>query len=463
MGIVRTTLSVSFVAITVFASASGAGAPTVERLVSGEATPKGGALVAGDHGARYELKGGAIVDVTPGSEFSFDPSLRVPLGKPGEPDMLTRVVRLARGTVDVTVSGAKRDPTALMVRGPSKMNSVTRAGTATFVAAGESSTAACRVGDTLVGVGNDWKPLKEGFARTLAPENPTAIPRPLVTSPAPSFDRGLLFIRGNEPGSAHATWQPVKEASSYDVRVSRVGEKEKMLVSHQMVSGTSVPLNGLSPETYVVVVASVDKYGLAGAPSESKSLRVAGIEVPNGAEVTSDGAIVLAKDQRVQLLGSEGLEVSYGTSGVFGAAPSTLGLAHNESVVARLRAPGASDETVIRLEPKGLRARVVVGPKAALWPSDRVNITVDLYDASGRAVPENADVKPSVTVNAESVKLDWHRGGHSLRASVPPATTPGPWVIRAEVRDGRGELIGRDFLEVAKTETRGSSSGVANR
>jgi hypothetical protein len=112
---------------------------------------------------------------------------------------------------------------------------------------------------------------------------------------------------------------------------------------------------------------------------------------------------------------------------------------------------------VIRLEPKGLRARVHVDPKAAFWPDDSVAVTVELYDARGRPIPESSDVKPTVTVNLEPVKLEWQRSGRVLRATVPPSAAPGPWVLRAEVRDGHGELIGRDFLEIAKVDSRATA------
>lgn len=463
MGTLRALLSISSIAGIVFLAGSASSGSPIEHLISGTASPQGDGLVAGDHGARYELRGGTIVDVAPGSEFSFEPSKRIPLGRRGEPDRPTRVVHLMHGSVDVTVPATKRDPTALMVRGPGKMSSVTRAGTSTFLAADDRSTAACRTGDMLVGVGNDWRPLKQGFARTLAPENPAAVPRPVLAPPAPSFDRSLLFMRGSESGSAEARWQPVKNAASYDVRISRVDEKASVVVSHESTNATREALRSLAPGKYSIVVASVDKYGLPGAPSEPKTLRVAGLELPEGAVVKDDGTVVLAKEQRVRLLGSEGLEVSYGTSRFFASAPTTLGLAHDESVVARLRAPGSPDETVIRLEPKGLRAKVQVSPRAAFWPTDSVNVTIDLYDASGRAVPDGVDVKPTVTINLEPVKLDWRRHGRSLQAAVPPSAAPGPWIIRAEVRDGRGELLGRDFLEVAKSESRGVAGGVANR
>lgn len=460
MGSLRVVLTSSIVTASVLYSLAVSSAPSIEHLVSGAAAPRGSVLVAGAQGARYELRGGAVIDVAPGTEFSFDPSLRVPLGKPGEPDMLTRVVRVSRGSIDATVAAGKRDPTALMIRGPGKLSSVTRSGLTTFVAMDDRSTAACRSGDVLVGVGNDWKPLKEGFARTLGPDSPAALPRPLAAAPTPSFDRGLAFVRGNELGHAEAHWSAVKDAAAYDVRTSRFDENGARVVKHEVTTATSIALDALSPGAYAVAVAAVDKAGLAGTTSEPTTLRVAGLELPDGAIATEDGAIVLAKEQRVRLLGAEGLEVSYGTSRLFAAAPSTLGLAHNQSVVARLRAPGASDETVIRLEPRGLRARVHIDPKAAVWPNDRIDVTIDLYDTGGRAVPENADLKPTVTVNLEPVKLDWQKSGRSLHATVPPSATHGPWVVRAEVRDARGELLGRDFVEVAMS---GAGSGVAHR
>jgi hypothetical protein len=383
----------------------------------------------------------------------------VPLGVPGEADMLTRVVRVVRGTIDVSVPTGKREPTALMIRGPGKMSLVTKAGFATFVASDDRSTAACRSGNTLVGVGNDWRILKEGFARTLAASTPTALPRPILGRPTPSFDHGLVFVRDSETGNAIASWQPVKDADRYDVHVGRVDGSKIAPFSHELTTSTSAPLRALSPGTYSVVVTAIDKTGLLGMPSQPKELRVSGLETPKGASVGSDGAIVLAKEQRVRLLASEGLEVSYGTSQIFGPAPSTLGLAHGESVVARIRAPGTTEETFIRLEPRGLRARVQLSPTTASWPRDSVTVTVEPYDTSGRPIPDE-NLTTTVTVNLERVKLAWQRDDHALRAVIPASATRGPWVIRAEVRDGRGELLGRDFLEVLNGQT---GRAIANR
>jgi hypothetical protein len=274
----------------------------------------------------------------------------------------------------------------------------------------------------------------------------------------PGFDHGLVLVGEGETGSANATWQPVKDAKAYELTVSHSDPIGTASTSHEATTATSAQLRDLSPGTYSIVVAAVDKDGLRGAPSRSKSLRVAGVKTPEGA-VGSEGTIMLGKDQRVHLIASDGLEVAYGSSQTFSVAPNTLGLAHNEAVVARMRAPGTTDETLIRLVPRGLTAQVQLSPRTAFWPRDTVTITVAFNDASRHPIQEG-DIRLALTVNLEPVKVDWVRADHTLRATVPASTSEGPWVIRAEVRDKRGELLGRDFLEVAKNQ---SNDKFANR
>ena len=58
-------------------------APQAEHLLVGSATPKDATLVAGETGARYELRGGALLELSPGTTFSFEPSIRLKIRKPG--------------------------------------------------------------------------------------------------------------------------------------------------------------------------------------------------------------------------------------------------------------------------------------------------------------------------------------------------------------------------------------------
>lgn len=417
-------------------------------------TGDGGLLVAGPGGAIYELRGGAILEVSAGSAFSFEPSIRLKLRKPGDPDTFARSVRLSHGQATVTIPAKYTEQTAVLLRGAGKLSAVAKEGVSTFVTDEDRTTAASRSGEMLVGIGNEWKPLREGFARTIDATDPGALPRPILAAPAPRMDRALVVVDAAAAKQAafSATWTEVKDAKSYDVTLANGGAVlagTTALTEHLPASTTTAAWKDLPPGAYSVKVAAVDRFGLTGALSNASTMHVVGLVVPDGATFTNDGAVLLGQEQRVSLTGPGDLEVSYGASSLFQPAPSTLGLAHGAPTLVRLRAPGTSAETVIRLEPTGLRANVAIGPKVARWPLDHVVIDVELYDANGRAVPDDSEVSATITVNLTPVKVKWTRKGRALHAELPAGTLPGPWVVRAEVRDSRGDLIGRNFLEVA--------------
>jgi hypothetical protein len=90
-------------------------------------------------------------------------------------------------------------------------------------------------------------------------------------------------------------------------------------------------------------------------------------------------------------------------------------------------------------------------------------IDVELYDTNGRRVPEDSEISPTITVNLDPVKVKWTRKGRTLHTELPAGTAPGPWVVRVEVRDHQGDLIGRDFLEVDSSRPRGTADTTASR
>jgi hypothetical protein len=451
MGIVRSQIFTGIVAGAVAFSGSASSASWNDKVLSGDVSPNGTTLIAGAHGVRYELRSGAKVELSQGAEFSFEPSLHLKLRKPSDPDTTTRVIHLVRGAAEVTVP-TLRDPTAVLITGPGKLSAVAKEGHLTFFTDDVRSTAAAREGEMLVGVGNEWRPLKAGYARTLAPENPSALPRPVLPSPSVSTESPLTLVRGSESAHVRATWAALPNAARYEVTLRRTG-KDASLVSHQIVTDGKTSIDSLTPGTYSLVVAAVDKEGLIGSPSAPCALRVVGIETPEGATTSQDGAIILGRDQRVSVVAAEGIEISYGSSSLFMGAPSQLGLAHGEPTMVRFRTAGSAEETILHLAPRGLHAAVDIGPHTAKWPLDRVTIQVDLYDTTGRPIPDESSIDANVTVNMTKVPVKWEHSGHSLRATLSPGTPPGPWVVRAEIRDRNGDLLGRDFLEVAPLET----------
>jgi hypothetical protein len=175
-------------------------------------------------------------------------------------------------------------------------------------------------------------------------------------------------------------------------------------------------------------------------------LRVVAAELPEGAKLV-DGTILLRPHQRVALTGTEGVEISYGRAPQFIPAPNSIGLIRGQATLIRLRSAGSTGELQLSLEPRTLHADIQIGPRRARWPNDAISVSVRITDARGR--PVAADVKPRLHVNVTPLKLEWKRSHNVLSTMVPRPAEPGPWVVRVEVVDDTGAVVGHDFLEVA--------------
>jgi hypothetical protein len=104
------------------------------------------------------------------------------------------------------------------------------------------------------------------------------------------------------------------------------------------------------------------------------------------------------------------------------------------------------------LAPRALHAEVQIGPRMARWPLDKVDVTVQLFDAHGHAVSESTKAVATVLVDVAPIEVNWARSGNTLHAAIPAPHGQGPWVVRVEVNDEFGDPAGRDFLEVAGSD-----------
>ncbi|HEX7669226.1 MAG TPA: hypothetical protein VF395_06580, partial [Polyangiaceae bacterium] len=301
-----------------FSARSALSGPSVtDHLTSGTAQvestsppAEAGLLVAGHGGAAYELRGGAVLQVSAGSAFAFEPSIRLKLRKPGDPDTFARSVRLAHGQATVTIPTKYADQTAVLFRGAGKLSAVAKEGVSTFVTDDDRTTAASRSGEMLVGIGNEWKALREGFARTIDAADPGALPRPILAAPVSHADRALIVVDAAKRAALSATWTEVKDAKTYEVTLANGSPAPR--VERLPAGVTTATWKDLPPGAYSVTVAAVDRFGLMGPPSKASTAHVVGLVVPDGATVTNDGAVLLGHDQRVNLTGPNDLEVSYG-------------------------------------------------------------------------------------------------------------------------------------------------------
>ena len=114
------------------------------------------------------------------------------------------------------------------------------------------------------------------------------------------------------------------------------------------------------------------------------------------------------------------------------------------------RVPGSLFPTSARLRTRDVYARVAIGPSRAVWPKDPIAIEVELKTKGGQGIPDFLELKPEVTLGIEPLEVAFTREGNRLVGMVPPSDRPGPWVLRVEVKDQFGALLGRDFLEIAR-------------
>jgi hypothetical protein len=394
-----------------------------------------------------KLPGGAVLRIAPGTQFTVGHPIKVQLGSRPE-RTLAQTIRLVSGRVEVDLPASKTPTTAVLVQGPSRISAVTKGGHSVVIAGSKHVTVAAVSGEMLVASGNDWRTLPSGIVRDFQNGSGTdhavlPAPQAKVSSPV-----ALSVSDGPKGSPLEAAATPIARAAAYEFGLWKIAGSDRQLLKRLRSKGTSVELGHLAPGSYGITAHATEASGLEGAESELVPVRVVSAQLPEGAKLT-DGGILLTPTQRIKLVGTEGVEVSYGRAPQFVPAPNTIGLIRGEPTLVRLRARGSKDELALTLAPRTLHADVQLGPARAHWPQDRVAVSVRLTDSRGRAVKSDVVAKAKVFVNVTPVQVDWKREGNLMTGTVPSGTGAGPWVVRVEIADDTGSVVGRDFLEIA--------------
>lgn len=414
-----------------------------------------GAFNAGPNGALFHLPNHALLRLAAGTRVRFEHTMWLKLGAAGQPKTRTVVLKLASGRIDVTMPKLKLADTAVLVKARRGVNAVAMGGHSVILSDAKSVTTGAMDAKMLVAVGNDWRPLPAGHARSFGPDDPSGSQwRGLVARPNAHVTKPLMIALPHASTASSVTWTAVPRAARYEITLSRASGKSETIERTLETNKTSVRLSGLAAGRYAVRVAAVDRYGLEGARSAPAALDVIGAELPAGA-FFNGRSIELAPGQSVHFEAVRGLRVSYGGASASEPAPSNIGLTRGRvATLVHFRDPARSAVASVRLEPRDWRADVTIGPRAARWPSDHVVVHVRAFDARGNALPRWLKVVPKVSVNVGPVAVHWVKSGNTLSAAVPAPMTPGPWVVRVSVTDQFGEPLGRNFLEVAPSRTR---------
>lgn len=443
----KTFIATSLMAITLIAAPAGARTP--HRAKSAHRI--GSEIDGGRSGATQRLDGGVELDLAAGARVRFGRRTHLELGKAGQPSTPALSLDLLAGRIDVQVPRARPPRIAVLVRAPRKVSAVVEGGRGIIMSGRTGVTVAAVRGDMVAAVGNKWKVLPEGMARSVGPVDPAGRPRALLAATRVAVSQPLLISLQGKPRATTAVWLRVAGADHYNVSVTR---PDGTLVRALRTSARTALIDHLAPGDYDVRVQPVDRFGLEGPRSAPDTVRIVGVELPHGSFV-SGGRILLGNGQRARLTHAGGVLVGYDAADAYIPAPVSIGLAAGHATRVRFRAADADrDAATLSLAPRALSARVEIGPRLACWPHDQVRVAVHVVDGNGRAVPSWIKVEPRVRIDVNPVAVRWTRRGNTLSGVVPTPDTPGPWVVRVEVKDQFGEELGRNFLEIAESPAR---------
>jgi hypothetical protein len=413
--------------------------PTLE-LGAAKSTATG--VKVGAEGAEWALPGGARIVA------EADAELRViakpqPLNLGQKRRVPTYTVILQSGRVRAIVPDGATS--AVIVSAPRKAAVLVPNGEACVVA-GDSVAVASARGETLVGVGGkSFRALPVGSVEVIGEGRHVLLDAPReVTAPS------VLFANDAPVELGRIALTPVNGARGY--RVELRDRKTARLVARTVTKEPSVPagLARLAPGAYSLRVTSLDDAGFESTLPLERPLNVVRLGLPAGAFLDAASVLHFAPGSRLGLERTDGVEMRYGHTGSFAAAPASLELLRAETRLLGFRA-GTGPTTELWLVPRVQRATIEFGPRAPHWPGAPLEINVRVEDSTPDPMG-TGEPKAAVSVGVEPVDVDFKRDGAWLRGTLSPREGSGPWVVRVEVKARDGRELGRDFVEVAAAE-----------
>jgi hypothetical protein len=430
--------------------------PPGAKLSAGQLLVEDKGFVAGPAGASLDLVEGARLRLEPGTKLRFGRTFKLPIGSGADSILPTRVVMLDSGSMEASLLAQHF---ALFVETPRKLRSILLGGSLTAIASEPRSTVALAQGNALVALddGWKWKHLAEGSMQIVSDVRPDGYRRSLLAAPdTPGLSRRLILSGSGDEAATLLAWPALAQAVGYEVALHSAADgtpagaspAEPVLVRSERSQEPRLTLRDLAPGTYQVTVRGQDDSGIYGPFSPPVVLNVVGLEIPKTASRGPNGSVRLQANQRVTLIGGEGLLVAYLGLDDFLPAPKSIGLVARRPISLVLRHPESGETLRLDLEPLTVRAQISFGRHPRSWPDEGLELAVQLIDDRGDPVPENFSVSCKVTINIQPSEPSWERTGSVLRARLERPTGPAPWMVRVDVLDENGASLGMDFTEV---------------
>lgn len=413
-------------------------------VVAGSGTKAGGVFTAGPHGAELQLPSQARLLLAPGAAVRVFPVAQPLQLSPGV-KTATYSFALLQGRVDVTVPAKPRSAVLCSI---GKLSALVGTGQAALFTREGKSTVSSIAGDVRTLLNDHWQTLAPGSLARFGDDR-SGVPEPAIAAPKLAPGQRLWLSPGEPVVISGVDFTQVPGAGRYELRLRAKDGSGEQLRSVTFASRLGETFAPISPGAYELAIRSVDAEGMAGSWSAGDTVRVVGVTLPPGGYAAS-GDIFIGKGQEVSFSNTDGLEMTYEGAGHYVPASRAVALYRGETTVVSFRVPGSLYPTTARLRPRNVYAHVDIGPSRAVWPKDPIEIVVELRTRGGQSVPDFLEPKPEVKLGIEPIEVSFTRHGSRLVGVVPATDKPGPWVLRVEVKDQFGALLGRDFLEIAK-------------
>ncbi len=434
-------------------SASASGNAALPQVVSGEITRLRGQWMTKARPAELSLPGGGRISIYSGTDASLltDPQGLMLL--PGKKTP-TYTIILRRGLVDIDLPNENPARVAVTVGTPSDVRLVTLTGRSSIKVDGRNVVAVNHCGLTTAAQGPKLVKLPTAVKRTY-PSQGTFTDHSLLEATRWVGGRRVWIATTDAPVSVSGyVWAPVQGATAYIVTLREQATQRllaQIRVNSPVVESFPQPLG---PGKYDVDVAAIDGDGFVSGNRTTLPVTVVGLELPGGAMALPRDTVVVAPEQQVRLSHAEGLTLTTADhrSGVAGTEP--FGLEGLDRAAILIHPPGGGDTATLTLVRREPVVSTWVGPKFATWPEDPVQLQVSFVDSRGKPTPSHIESSVRVLVGVEPIEVEWDKQGSLWQAHLPKLKGRGPWVVRLEVVDQYGVIIGRDFAEIAKTRSR---------
>ena len=416
------------------------------RKLEGRGVPEAAEITC-EEKCRVKVDADNVLTLSPGAILSVGAFFYVPLVSTTQL-VPAHEIRMSEGHIEASAPNERGIP--LVVSGPGTTHVALRGAEVQIAVKGDRMVAQVNEGTARAGSNKRWISIEKAHASTLTVQGYPTTPR--AEPAAPEWKVGgdctpaLGVVQPGTAANVGVCWEGRANGASYLVELSR-DESFATVETAETISATSWS-KALPEGRYFVRTRAIDQDTMSSRPSTTRKLGVVSFDLPPGASANLGArTVVLPPGRPFRLRDMSGLETAI-DGGIFVTVRSPVVMDDEPSHLFRIRLLGdPASESSLHLQRRALRADIAIGPKAARWPVDPVDVTVTVRDPAGLVDAAQVTPKLRVLLGLTELPVTWTHQGPVWSTRLSPRNV-GPTVVRVIAEDEFGNVLGRHFLEV---------------